>query len=212
MKGLGTPVLKKPKDVLEEPTRADPPPFEADGLEVVGVLNGEVRATPPPEPVVPEPAPVPKKAPPALPPLGKAVEKHKELPETPIEEPASEPEKPQVEAEELPAWEGTSGVEPVEAQGDAQAPVEAEQPAKRRQVRKATSAPGKDGGEMLAWLQRPIVAEDTDDTEAVMAELRTLRDMQIAISRRAANLSLEALKKSKSAVEAVAAISALMPK
>ena len=60
------------------------------------------------------------------------------------------------------------------------------------------------------WLARPVPAFSPADLQAGVDEMRQLRDLIIVASRRMTNLSVEAFKVSKSSVDKVAAIQAVM--
>ena len=120
--------------------------------------------------------------------------------ETPAPEPQSAPE-----AAPEPEPEVTTPSEPETTAEPAAAP--AAQPRPKRQ-----SAPqaGVQLAKVTEWLARPVPAFSPADLQAGVDEMRQLRDLIIVASRRMTNLSVEAFKVSKSSVDKVAAIQAVM--
>ena len=120
--------------------------------------------------------------------------------ETPAPEPQAEPE-----ATPEPEPEATTPSEPETTAEPAAAP--AAQPRPKRQ-----SAPqaGVQLAKVTEWLARPVPAFSPADLQAGVDEMRQLRDLIIVASRRMTNLSVEAFKVSKSSVDKVAAIQAVM--
>ena len=124
--------------------------------------------------------------------------------DTKAETPAPEPQ-PAPEATPEPEPEVTTPSEPETTAGPAAAP--AVQPRPKRQ-----SAPqaGVQLAKVTEWLARPVPAFSPADLQAGVDEMRQLRDLIIVASRRMTNLSVEAFKVSKSSVDKVAAIQAVM--
>ena len=120
--------------------------------------------------------------------------------ETPAPEPQAAPE-----AAQEPEPEVTTPSEPETTAEPAAAP--AAQPRPKRQ-----SAPqaGVQLAKVTEWLARPVPAFSPADLQAGVDEMRQLRDLIIVASRRMTNLSVEAFKVSKSSVDKVAAIQAVM--
>ena len=120
--------------------------------------------------------------------------------ETPAPEPQAAPE-----AAPEPEPEATTPSEPETTAEPAAAP--AAQPRPKRQ-----SAPqaGVQLAKVTEWLARPVPAFSPADLQAGVDEMRQLRDLIIVASRRMTNLSVEAFKVSKSSVDKVAAIQAVM--
>ena len=120
--------------------------------------------------------------------------------ETPAPETQAAPE-----AASEPEPEATTPSEPETTAEPAAAP--AAQPRPKRQ-----SAPqaGVQLAKVTEWLARPVPAFAPADLQAGVDEMRQLRDLIIVASRRMTNLSVEAFKVSKSSVDKVAAIQAVM--
>ena len=120
--------------------------------------------------------------------------------ETPAPEPQAAPE-----ATPEPEQEAVTPSEPETTAEPAAAP--AAQPRPKRQ-----SAPqaGVQLAKVTEWLARPVPAFSPADLQAGVDEMRQLRDLIIVASRRMTNLSVEAFKVSKSSVDKVAAIQAVM--
>ena len=117
----------------------------------------------------------------------------------PAPEAAPEPEStPEPEAD--PASEPATTAEPAAA------------PAAQPTRSKRQSAPqaGVQLAKVTEWLARPVPAFSPADLQAGVDEMRQLRDLIIVASRRVTNLSVEAFKVSKSSVDKVAAIQAVM--
>ena len=117
----------------------------------------------------------------------------------PAPEAAPEPEStPEPEAD--PASEPATTAEPAAA------------PAAQPTRSKRQSAPqaGVQLAKVTEWLARPVPAFSPADLQAGVDEMRQLRDLIIVASRRMTNLSVEAFKVSKSSVDKVAAIQAVM--
>ena len=124
--------------------------------------------------------------------------------ETPAPEPQAAPEAaPEPESTSEP--EANPASEPETTAEPAAAP--AVQPRPKRQ-----SAPqaGVQLAKVTEWLARPVPAFSPADLQAGVDEMRQLRDLIIVASRRMTNLSVEAFKVSKSSVDKVAAIQAVM--
>ena len=124
--------------------------------------------------------------------------------DTKEETPAPESQ-PAPEAAPEPEPEVTTPSEPETTAEPAAAP--AAQPRPKRQ-----SAPqaGVQLAKVTEWLARPVPAFSPADLQAGVDEMRQLRDLIIVASRRMTNLSVEAFKVSKSSVDKVAAIQAVM--
>ena len=128
--------------------------------------------------------------------------------ETPAPEPPPVPEsapEPATEPAPEPEPEAVTPSEPETTAEPAAAPVV--QPRPKRQ-----SAPqaGVQLAKVTEWLARPVPAFSPADLQAGVDEMRQLRDLIIVASRRMTNLSVEAFKVSKSSVDKVAAIQAVM--
>ena len=120
--------------------------------------------------------------------------------DTPVPEPQAAPEAtPEPEPEVATHSEPETTAEPSAAP--------AVQPRPKRQ-----SAPqaGVQLAKVTEWLARPVPAFSPADLQAGVDEMRQLRDLIIVASRRMTNLSVEAFKVSKSSVDKVAAIQAVM--
>ena len=124
--------------------------------------------------------------------------------DTKAETPAPESQ-PAPEAAPEPEPEADTPSEPETTAEPAAAPVV--QPRPKRQ-----SAPqaGVQLAKVTEWLARPVPAFSPADLQAGVDEMRQLRDLIIVASRRMTNLSVEAFKVSKSSVDKVAAIQAVM--
>ena len=120
--------------------------------------------------------------------------------DTPAPAPQAAPE-----AAPEPEPEAATTSEPETTAEPAAAP--AAQPRPKRQ-----SAPqaGVQLAKVTEWLARPVPAFSPADLQAGVDEMRQLRDLIIVASRRMTNLSVEAFKVSKSSVDKVAAIQAVM--
>ena len=116
-------------------------------------------------------------------------------------EPQEAPEAvPEPEQEAAPTSEPEATAEPTAA------------PAVQPTRPKRQSAPqaGVQLAKVTEWLARPVPAFSPADLQAGVDEMRQLRDLIIVASRRMTNLSVEAFKVSKSSVDKVAAIQAVM--
>ena len=124
--------------------------------------------------------------------------------DTKAQPPAPEPQAAPEAAPE-PEQEAATPSEPETTAEPAAAP--AAQPRPKRQ-----SAPqaGVQLAKVTEWLARPVPAFSPADLQAGVDEMRQLRDLIIVASRRMTNLSVEAFKVSKSSVDKVAAIQAVM--
>ena len=121
--------------------------------------------------------------------------------ETPAPEPQAAPEvAPEPEPEVAAPSEPETTAEPAAA------------PAAQPTRPKRQSAPqaGVQLAKVTEWLARPVPAFSPADLQAGVDEMRQLRDLIIVASRRMTNLSVEAFKVSKSSVDKVAAIQAVM--
>ena len=82
--------------------------------------------------------------------------------------------------------------------------------AQPRPKRQSAPQAGVQLAKVTEWLARPVPAFSPADLQAGVDEMRQLRDLIIVASRRMTNLSVEAFKVSKSSVDKVAAIQAVM--
>lgn len=93
-------------------------------------------------------------------------------------------------------------------------PAEPSQPAKAQRQRRTAQAAGKYGVQVLQQLAADIAAQpdpsDVEQIDASIDELRALRDLQIASSRRMANLGTAIAKLTRGAVEKYAQIKKLL--
>ena len=120
--------------------------------------------------------------------------------ETPAPEPQAAPEvAPEPETEVATPSEPETTAEPAAAP--------AVQPRPKRQ---SSPQAGVQLAKVTEWLARPVPAFSPADLQAGVDEMRQLRDLIIVASRRMTNLSVEAFKVSKSSVDKVAAIQAVM--
>ena len=128
--------------------------------------------------------------------------------ETPAPEPPPVPEsapEPATEPAPEPEPEVDTPSEPETTAEPAAAPV-----AQPRQKRQSAPQAGVQLAKVTEWLARPVPAFSPADLQAGVDEMRQLRDLIIVASRRMTNLSVEAFKVSKSSVDKVAAIQAVM--
>ena len=125
--------------------------------------------------------------------------------ETPAPEPPPAPEAAP-EPESTPEPEAAPASEPETTAEPAAAP--AAQPT--RPKRQSAPQAGVQLAKVTEWLARPVPAFSPADLQAGVDEMRQLRDLIIVASRRMTNLSVEAFKVSKSSVDKVAAIQAVM--
>ena len=125
--------------------------------------------------------------------------------ETPAPEPQAAPEAAP-EPESTPEPEVDTPSEPETTAEPAAAP--AAQPT--RPKRQSAPQAGVQLAKVTEWLARPVPAFSPADLQAGVDEMRQLRDLIIVASRRMTNLSVEAFKVSKSSVDKVAAIQAVM--
>ena len=125
-------------------------------------------------------------------------------PEPPPPVPESAPE-PATEPAPEPEPEAVTPSEPETTAEPAAAPV-----AQPRQKRQSAPQAGVQLAKVTEWLARPVPAFSPADLQAGVDEMRQLRDLIIVASRRMTNLSVEAFKVSKSSVDKVAAIQAVM--
>ena len=124
--------------------------------------------------------------------------------ETPAPEPQAEPEAVP-EPEPTPEPEADTPSEPETPAEPAAAPAVQPRP-KRRNAPQDWVQMAK----MTEWLARPVPAFSPADLQVGIEEMRQLRDLIIVATRRMTNLSAEAFKVSKSSVDKVAAIQAVM--
>ena len=124
--------------------------------------------------------------------------------ETPAPESQPAPEAAP-EPESTPEPEVDTPSEPETTAEPAAAPV-----AQPRQKRQSAPQAGVQLAKVTEWLARPVPAFSPADLQAGVDEMRQLRDLIIVASRRMTNLSVEAFKVSKSSVDKVAAIQAVM--
>ncbi len=120
--------------------------------------------------------------------------------ETPAPEQQAVPE-----AAPEPEPEVTAPSEPETTAEPAAAPA-----AQPRPKRQSSPQAGVQLAKVTEWLARPVPAFSPADLQAGVDEMRQLRDLIIVASRRMTNLSVEAFKVSKSSVDKVAAIQAVM--
>lgn len=104
-----------------------------------------------------------------------------------------------------------TGIE-VEPCVEAQKPLDeaAKEPARKPRARRSARPAGLDLEHVLEALGSPVELDDASQLDAVVAELRTLRDLQIAAARRSANLSIAFAEFSKNTIERYAQIRELL--
>lgn len=86
----------------------------------------------------------------------------------------------------------------------------AEEPIKKMRTRKTARPAGLDLAAVVESLGAPVEFEDETQVDALLTELRDLRDLQVAAARRAANLASAFVKFSKNAIERYAQIRELL--
>lgn len=102
--------------------------------------------------------------------------------------------------------------EPVNVQSPASVSAQepAEEPTKKTRTRKTARPAGLDLASVVESLGAPVEFEDETQVDALLTELRDLRDLQVAAARRAANLASAFVKFSKNAIERYAQIRELL--
>ncbi len=83
-------------------------------------------------------------------------------------------------------------------------------PKKPTRTKKPTTTVGFDFTKIMEYLGGTVEVNTTDDFDKAVAEIRGLRDLQIVIARRSANLAIEIHKTSGAAVSQVAALRELL--
>lgn len=122
--------------------------------------------------------------------------------DTPPFEQESAADAPQEDNREAAAAEQGTQVEQASA-------AATETPAKKTRARRASASAGFDFSAVIEHLSsQPAPIEGSYD--AVLDELRNIRDLQIAAARRAANLSVELWNSAKTAVDKWASVQALL--
>lgn len=216
MKGLPNPTIGRNAKAapLPPPKAHTEEPAEADGIPM-GEAADTVAAA---KIAVPLPKPVSKPEAEVEPEQPAAAELAKEVPDTDQEvneamEQAqqTEPENVQDTSQEVTAQ--PDAVEDNKGEETEQLPQSAvEQPKeqKRQRRRKEPSKVGFDFTEVLEYTSSPVDDIQAEDIEKAEAEMRNLRDLMIAASRRMANIALKITETSKDAVISMAKVQELL--
>lgn len=213
MKGLPNPTIGRnakaaplppPKTHKEEPADDDCIPMG----EVADAVAASRIAVPIPKPVT---APAQPETPAAADLAKEVQDDDKEVNEAMEQAQQTEPDIVQEAAQE-------ATVQPDDAEGvKVEAPEPASQPAveqpkeqKRQRRRKEPSKVGFDFTEVLEYTSSPVDDIQAEDIEKAEAEMRNLRDLMIAASRRMANIALKITETSKDAVVSMAKVQELL--
>lgn len=87
-----------------------------------------------------------------------------------------------------------------------------EKPKAKRRTKQATATGGFDFESVIDYLGSPVQAVGASDLETALAEIRSLRDVQINAARRAANITSEICKASASGLQTLAELQAILKK
>lgn len=213
MKGLPNPTIGRnakaaplppPKTHKEEPADDDCIPMG----EVADAVAASRIAVPIPKPVT---APAQPETPAAADLAKEVQDDDNEVNEAMEQAQQTEPDIVQEAAQE-------ATVQPDDAEGvKVEAPEPASQPAveqpkeqKRQRRRKEPSKVGFDFTEVLEYTSSPVDDIQAEDIEKAEAEMRNLRDLMIAASRRMANIALKITETSKDAVVSMAKVQELL--
>ena len=99
-----------------------------------------------------------------------------------------------------------------EADGSIATAPAVEKPKAKRRTKQATATGGFDFESVIAYLGSPVQAVGASDLETALAEIRSLRDVQINAARRAANITSEICKASASGLQTLAELQAILKK
>ena len=212
MKGLPNPTigrnakaapLRPPKTHTEEPAGVDSIPMG----EIADAVAATKIAVSIPKPVT---APAQPEAPAAA--LAKEVQDDdKEVNEAMEQAQQTEPDIAQDTAQEVMVQPGAVEDVKVEAPEQTSQPaVEQPKEQKRQRRRKEPSKVGFDFTEVLEYTSSPVDDIQVEDIEKAEAEMRNLRDLMIAASRRMANIALKITETSKDAVVSMAKVQELI--
>lgn len=213
MKGLPNPTIGRnakaaplppPKTHKEEPAEADRIPMG----EVADAVAATRIAVPIPKPVT---APAQPETPAAA-----ALTKEVQDDDTEVNEAMEQAQQTEPDISQDTAQETT--VQPDDAEGvKVAAPEQASQSAveqpkeqKRQRRRKEPSKVGFDFTEVLEYTSSPVDDIQAEDIEKAETEMRNLRDLMIAASRRMANIALKITETSKDAVISMAKVQELL--
>lgn len=213
MKGLPNPTIGRnakaaplppPKTHTEEPAEADRIPMG----EAADAVAATRIAVPIPKPVTAPAQPEP----PAAADLVKEVQDDdKEVNEAMEQAQQTEPDSAQDTAQEAMVQPDDAEDVKVEAPEQAsQSAVEQPKEQKRQRRRKEPSKVGFDFTEVLEYTSSPVDDIQAEDIEKAEAEMRNLRDLMIAASRRMANIALKITETSKDAVISMAKVQELL--
>lgn len=156
------------------------------------------------------------------------------LPSTPQPEPTAEVPVTSVPADEttvapatasqsIPKATYVGGPDRTEAPDASESPVEiteqpeekeqpAEKPKAKRRTKSATAAGGFDLESVIEYLGSPVQDVGVGDIETVLAEIRSLRDIQITAARRSANLTSKICTVSADGLKTLAALQEVLNK
>ena len=212
MKGLPNPTIGRnakaaplppPKTHTEEPAEVDSIPMG----EIADAVAATKIAVSIPKPVT---APAQPEAPAAA--LAKEVQDDdKEVNEAMEQAQQTEPDIAQDTAQEVMVQPGAVEDVKVEAPEQTSQPaVEQPKEQKRQRRRKEPSKVGFDFTEVLEYTSSPVDDIQVEDIEKAEAEMRNLRDLMIAASRRMANIALKITETSKDAVVSMAKVQELI--
>lgn len=87
-----------------------------------------------------------------------------------------------------------------------------EKPKAKRRTKQATATGGFDFESVIDYLGSPVQSVGASDLETALAEIRSLRDVQINAARRAANITSEICKASASGLQTLAELQAILKK
>lgn len=211
MKGLPNPTtaigrnakaapLPPPKTHTEEPAEVDSIPMG----EVADAVAATRLAVSIPKPVT---APAQPEVPAAADLAKEVQDDDKEVNEAMEQAQQAEPDTAQEVTVQSEAVEDVKVEEPEQV---SQAVVEQPKEQKRQRRRKEPSKVGFDFTEVLEYTSSPVDDIRAEDIEKAEAEMRNLRDLMIAASRRMANIALKITETSKDAVISMAKVQELL--
>ena len=213
MKGLPNPTIGRnakaaplppPKTHTEEPAEADSIPMG----EIADAVAATKIAVSIPKPVT---APAQPEAPAAADLAKEVQDDDKEVNEAMEQAQQAEPDTAQDTAQEATAQsEAVEDVKVEEPEQVSQAAVEQPKEQKRQRRRKEPSKVGFDFTEVIEYTSSPVDDIQAEDIEKAEAEMRNLRDLMIAASRRMANIALKITETSKDAVISMAKVQELL--
>lgn len=213
MKGLPNPTIGRNAKAapLPPPKTHTEEPAEADGIpmgEVADAVAATKIAVSIPKPVT---APAQPEAPAAADLAKEVQDDDKEVNEAMEQAQQAEPDTAQDTAQEATVQpDDAEGVKVAAPEQVSQAVVEQSKEQKRQRRRKEPSKVGFDFTEVIEYTSSPVDDIQAEDIEKAEAEMRNLRDLMIAASRRMANIALKITETSKDAVISMAKVQELL--